>query len=72
MTPLRQRFIEDLQLRNRSPRTIEVYVMHLKAYAAWFNRPGRRVTLCPASIGSNTIPVKTLRHARLGRSVTRG
>ena len=39
---------------------------------AWFNRPGRRVTLCPGSIGSNTIPVKTLRHARLGRSVTRG
>jgi hypothetical protein len=32
MTPLRQRFIEDLQLRNRSPRTVECYVMHLKAY----------------------------------------
>jgi integrase/recombinase XerD len=36
MTPLRQRFIEDLQLRNRSPRTVEVYVMHLKAYALHF------------------------------------
>jgi site-specific recombinase XerD len=38
MTPLRQRFIEDLQLRNRSPRTIEVYVMHLKAYALHFQQ----------------------------------
>jgi integrase/recombinase XerD len=38
MTPLRQRFIEDLQLRNRSPRTIEVYVMHLKAYARHFGQ----------------------------------
>jgi integrase/recombinase XerD len=38
MTPLRQRFIDDLRLRNRSPRTIEVYVMHLKAYALYFNQ----------------------------------
>jgi len=38
MTPLRQRFIEDLQLRNRSPRTIEVYVLHLKAYALHFGQ----------------------------------
>jgi integrase/recombinase XerD len=34
MTPLRQRFIEDLQLRNRSPRTVECYVFHLKKFAA--------------------------------------
>ena len=36
MTPLRQRFIEDLQLRNGSPRTIECYVFHLKKFAAHF------------------------------------
>ena len=35
MTLLRQRFIEDLQLRNRSPRTVECYVFHLKKFAAY-------------------------------------
>ena len=38
MTPLRQRFIEDLQLRNRSPRTIEVYVYHLREFASYFGQ----------------------------------
>jgi site-specific recombinase XerD len=38
MTPLRQRFIDDLRLRNRSPRTIETYVHHLKEYALHFKQ----------------------------------
>jgi site-specific recombinase XerD len=38
MTPLRQRFIDDLRLRNRSPRTIEVYVYHLKEFARHFGQ----------------------------------
>jgi integrase/recombinase XerD len=38
MTPLRQRFSEDLQLRNRSPRTIESYVYHLQEYALYFRQ----------------------------------
>ena len=37
MTPLRQRFIQDLQLRNRSPKTIEAYVFHVRNFARFFN-----------------------------------
>jgi len=43
MTPLRQRFIEDLQLRNRSPRTVECYVFHLKKFALHFGQAPDRL-----------------------------
>lgn len=33
MKPLRQRMTEDLQLRNRSPRTIDTYVSHVRRFA---------------------------------------
>ena len=38
MTPCRQRFIEDLQLRNRSPKTIAAYVYHVRELARYFNQ----------------------------------
>lgn len=38
MTPLRQRYIQDLQLRNRSPRTIEAYVFHVRNFARFFKQ----------------------------------
>jgi site-specific recombinase XerD len=37
MTPLRQRFIDDLQLRNYSPRTVRVYVAAVAKFAKHFN-----------------------------------
>lgn len=36
MTPLRQRMIEDLQLRNRSPKTVSCYVGHVSRFAQHF------------------------------------
>lgn len=38
MTPLRQRFIDDLRLRNYATRTIETYVWHVAAFAKHFGR----------------------------------
>ncbi len=38
MTPLRQRFIDDLRLRNLSPRTIEAYVAGVARFAKHFRR----------------------------------
>jgi len=38
MTPLRQRLIDDLQLRNRSPRTISCYVRAVARFAQHFGR----------------------------------
>ena len=41
MSPLRQRFVDDLRLRNYSPRTIETYVIGV-AFAASPNSKWKR------------------------------
>jgi integrase/recombinase XerD len=38
MTPLRQRLLHDLQLRNYSTRTVQCYVAHVAAFARHFQR----------------------------------
>jgi site-specific recombinase XerD len=38
MTPLRQRFTEDLRIRNYSIRTIEIYVYHVARFARFFSK----------------------------------
>jgi site-specific recombinase XerD len=44
MTPLRQRLIEDMQLRNLSPVTIEKYVHYVAKFAKFFGRSPERLT----------------------------
>ena len=48
MTPLRQRMIEDMKLRNLSPRTIEAYVMRVAGFARHFGRS-------PAALGREEV-----------------
>ena len=38
MTPLRQRFLDDLRLRNYSPRTLETYLHHVLRFSRHFGR----------------------------------
>ena len=37
MTPLRQRMIEDMQVRNLSPNTQSRYVQHISMFARYFH-----------------------------------
>ena len=43
MSPLRQRFIDDLRLRNRSPQTIAAYVLAVKKFSRFCGRSLERL-----------------------------
>src|SRR5262245_27756544 len=48
MTPLRQRFLDDLRLRNYSPRTEQIYLYHVVRFARHFGRS-------PAQLGPEEV-----------------
>lgn len=43
MSPLRRRFIDDLRLRNKSPRTIETYVLRVVQFSKHFGKSPERL-----------------------------
>jgi hypothetical protein len=55
MTPLRQRMLEDMQVRNLSPLTQRAYLEHVSRFARHFGRsPARRARRQSAYDVSNT------------------
>src|SRR3954468_12124411 len=61
MTPLRQRMIEDMRLRNLAPRTIQVYVERVAAFAKHFGKSPDR--LGPADVRAYLLFLIREKHA---------
>jgi site-specific recombinase XerD len=58
MTALRQRMLEDMQIRNLSPKTIDAYLFHVASFARHFGRS-------PAELGPEAVLQVLLGHASL-------
>ena len=65
MTPLRQRFLDDLRLRNYSPRTLEAYVSAVARFARHFGRSPE--LLGPEEIRSYQLHLIQQEHASWSR-----
>src|SRR3954447_18325745 len=61
MTPLRQRMIEDMKLRNFAPRTIQVYVERVATFAKHFGKSPDR--LGPADVRAYLLHLVNQKHA---------
>jgi site-specific recombinase XerD len=61
MTPLRRRFVEDLRVRNYSPRTVETYLQHVVRFARHFGRSPK--DLGPEEIRQYQLHLLQERHA---------
>jgi integrase/recombinase XerD len=61
MTPLRQRFVEDLRVRNYSPRTVETYLQHVVRFARHFGRSPKQ--LGPEEVRQYQLHLLQERHA---------
>jgi integrase/recombinase XerD len=61
MTPLRQRFLDDLRLRNYSPRTLQTYLRHVVRFSTHFGRSPEQ--LGPEEIRAYQLHLLQQRHA---------
>ncbi len=61
MTPLRQRMLDDMRLRNFSPKTIHAYTDHVAKFATYFNKSPER--LGPDEIRRYQLHLVHTRHA---------
>jgi integrase/recombinase XerD len=61
MTPLRQRMIEDMKLRNYAPRTIQVYVERVATFAKHFGKSPER--LAAAEVRAYLLSLVQEKHA---------
>jgi len=61
MTPLRQRFLDDLRLRNYSPRTLKTYLQHVVRFSKHFDRSPEQ--LGPEEIRTYQLHLLQQRHA---------
>ena len=70
MTPLRQRLVEDLQVRNYSPKTIACYVLHVAHFARHFGR--RPDLLGPEDVRTYQLHLLQVRPTALVRNYADG
>ena len=54
MTSLRQRMIEDMQVRNLSPLTQSTYVLQVSLFARYFGKPPDQQTTGPTRAGKDS------------------
>jgi len=68
MTPLRQRMLEDMRIRNFTPRTQETYISQVSRFAKHFKRSPEKLLSCKVQLSFCECSVE--RHQKLATETT--